>query len=455
MLFTALTSYSRIATCTKRGRGGVRRVTGIPAGYKSDPGIHLWGGNGRLRWYGYCSFLWGLVARLWAGTRSHRTNGTDGTNGTDEGQGITMNAPATAADLTRFHLSLNVNNLGKAVHFLSALLGCPPKKQRADYAKFEPEDLPIVLSLEPRPTPQPPLRNTAGEGPLNHAGIRMTDAAQLIEVQRRLEAAGYSTQREEGVECCYARQTKFWVHDHDRTIWEVYVLEEDLEHRGGQHDVLHSHRTVETDSAAPRKWTHRLSEEFPDIIPGAGELDEVLLQGTWNAERHRQSWASQLQQVYTALRPNGKLILHILTANQRIEELQPLSGPAAVVQVVPLLADVLSELDAAGFVDVQFLKYESSPCFTQGNAEMRETRLEAYTAVTSFETQETIRVMYKGPLARVVDDSGATFDRGKCTLIPSGLWKRIASSPMSESFVKLAEPSFRAVSCGIGTAKSL
>src|SRR4051812_15275945 len=125
-------------------------------------------------------------------------------------------------DVTRFHLSLNVNDLPKSVAFLTALLGCPPKKCRRDYAKFEPEDLPIVLSLEPRSTPQQPLRNTAGEGPLNHVGIRMSDAAQLVEVQRRLEAAGYATQREEGVECCYARQTKFWVHDHDRIMWEVY-----------------------------------------------------------------------------------------------------------------------------------------------------------------------------------------------------------------------------------------
>ena len=205
--------------------------------------------------------------------------------------------------------------------------------------------------------------------------------------------------------------------------------------------------------AGSRTWTHRLSEDFPDTISGAGELDEILMQGTWNAERHQGAWSSQLQLVHTALRSGGKLILDILTSNQRIAELQPLPGPAAVVQVVPLLADVLSELDAAGFVGMQILKYESSPCFTQGSAEMRETRLEAYKASSTFETQETIRVMYKGPLARIVDDSGATFDRGKCTLIPSGMWQRIAASPMSESFVKLAEPSFRVASCGVGAAK--
>ena len=49
---------------------------------------------------------------------------------------------------------------------------------------------------------------------------------------RRLEQAGVRLRREEGVECCYARQTKFWVHDPDQTLWEIYTLDEDIEHRG-------------------------------------------------------------------------------------------------------------------------------------------------------------------------------------------------------------------------------
>ena len=52
-------------------------------------------------------------------------------------------------------------------------------------------------------------------------------------MQERLEKAGIRSQREEGVECCYARQTKFWVHDPDNTLWELYTLDDDdLDHRG-------------------------------------------------------------------------------------------------------------------------------------------------------------------------------------------------------------------------------
>jgi catechol-2,3-dioxygenase len=123
-----------------------------------------------------------------------------------------------------FHVSLNVTDLGRAVAFYEALFGTPPAKRRPDYAKFEVEEPPLVLSLEP-------ARRVAGTT-LNHLGLRMPESEVLVDIQRRLEDRGYSTRREQGVACCYARQTKFWVHDPDGRRWEVYVLEEDLDHRG-------------------------------------------------------------------------------------------------------------------------------------------------------------------------------------------------------------------------------
>ena len=126
---------------------------------------------------------------------------------------------------TRFHLSLNVSSIERVAAFLQLVLGVAPAKQRADYAKFELDSPPLVLSLEPNPPQE--------AGSLNHLGFRFANTADLLNAQKRIEAAGISTQREEGVECCYAKQTKFWVHDPDQRLWEFYVLEGDLEHRGG------------------------------------------------------------------------------------------------------------------------------------------------------------------------------------------------------------------------------
>jgi catechol 2,3-dioxygenase-like lactoylglutathione lyase family enzyme len=126
--------------------------------------------------------------------------------------------------MSRFHLSLDVSDLDRSVAFFSLFFGVPPTKRREDYAKFEVSDPDVVLSLERRPD--------VVRGRLNHAGVRVASAQALVAIQRRLEEGGFSTVREEGVECCYAKQTKFWAADPDGTMWEVYVLEGDVAARG-------------------------------------------------------------------------------------------------------------------------------------------------------------------------------------------------------------------------------
>src|SRR5262245_51204010 len=132
--------------------------------------------------------------------------------------------PTATATSVRFHIGLHVSDLNRAVRFYRTLFALEPAKHLEDYAKFEVATPPLVLALYP--SPQIP------GGALNHVGLRYPDSAALVEVQRRLEEAGIRTQRQEGVECCYARQTKFWVTDRDRTLWEIYTLQEDIEHSG-------------------------------------------------------------------------------------------------------------------------------------------------------------------------------------------------------------------------------
>src|SRR3954452_11282302 len=185
---------------------------------------------------------------------------------------LTM-APAQAV---RFHLSLNVSDLGRSVAFYRTMLGVEPAKLRGDYAKFELDDPPLVLSLEPHAPGQ--------GGALNHLGFRMPHAAALVAMQERLERAGVRSQREEGVECCYARQTKFWVHDPDRTLWEVYTLDGDLDHRGAGQLPEKVIPTTEAANRGRQVWEHVLMQPIPATLPHAdGSVDEVRLRGTFNA----------------------------------------------------------------------------------------------------------------------------------------------------------------------------
>src|SRR5215468_1924983 len=155
---------------------------------------------------------------------------------------------AIDASLIKFHISLNASDLDRSIAFYRAFFGTEPAKVREDYAKFELAEPPLVLSLIP---------GGVG-GNVNHAGLRVRTAEELIDIQRRLETAGIVTQREEGVECCYARQTKFWVADPDRMLWEVYLFHEDIdEHGDATVPVLALNPPVQLSSKPRSSWTHR------------------------------------------------------------------------------------------------------------------------------------------------------------------------------------------------------
>lgn len=135
--------------------------------------------------------------------------------------------PESATKVIKFHASLNVSDLAKSIEFYSALLGADPVKSYPDYAKFEIDVPPLVLSLKPK-------RACAG-GPLNHLGLRLTSVEELQVIHQRMKAVGARIGEQDDVKCCYARQTKLWITDPDETLWEVYVLHDDVPDWGEKH----------------------------------------------------------------------------------------------------------------------------------------------------------------------------------------------------------------------------
>jgi catechol 2,3-dioxygenase-like lactoylglutathione lyase family enzyme len=270
------------------------------------------------------------------------------------------------APAIRFHLSLNVSNLARSVEFYRVLFGTAPAKCRDDYAKFELNDPPLVLSLEPA--------GGGTGGALNHLGFRMPDSTTLVAMQRRLGEAGITSRREEGVECCYARQTKFWVTDPDHTLWEIYTLDEDIEHRGrGQSRA----EMLPQPSAATSSFEHRLGQPFPEKLPLAdASIDEVRLRGTLNQRLAPEVQKHVVHEALRVLRPDGRLFVHVLVADRSPTGALHLPGPAAAVQHTPLQSEPFLLLEAAGLQKVRVLKLDASPCFTQDGVEMHELQLE-------------------------------------------------------------------------------
>src|SRR5262245_52950487 len=350
-----------------------------------------------------------------------------------------MNLPTTPG--IRFHVSLNVADLAKSIAFYRTLFGIEPAKVRSDYAKFEPADPPLVLSLEPPPRP-------AG-GPLNHLGLRMPDSPALVATQARLEAAGVRSNREEGVECCYAKQTKFWVTDPDGTLWEVYTLEGDLDHRGAGQSVETMLPEGKPVIAAQVIWEHRLGQQVPERADYAdASVDEVRLRGTLNMPLPATVQRQLIAEAERVLKPGGRIFVHVLTAERRINGELALPGPAAAVRQAPVEDEPVRLLEEAGFTGVRMVKFDAQPCFVRQGVGLRELQLEGFKP-SEAAAKGTVEALYTGPFEQV-DAGGVVLRRGRRTRVPAALATRLRNANGSFVVFDHAAAEAKHVDCGSG-----
>lgn len=118
----------------------------------------------------------------------------------------------------RLHIALNVSDLEKSKQFYETLLGEPPSKERARYAKFEPQDPSVNLTLNEVEAA------FQVEGGSAHFGIQVKSVEEVHAAIERFKAANMKTLTEEATTCCYAVQDKVWVVDPDGHRWEVFVV---------------------------------------------------------------------------------------------------------------------------------------------------------------------------------------------------------------------------------------
>lgn len=114
--------------------------------------------------------------------------------------------------MNRFHVHLNVTDLGSSIRFYSALFAAQPSVLKADYAKWMLEDPRINFAIS----------NTGRAPGVDHLGIQVDDEQGLATLGGRLDAAGGSVLPEEATVCCYAQSDKLWTEDPQGTRWETF-----------------------------------------------------------------------------------------------------------------------------------------------------------------------------------------------------------------------------------------
>ncbi|MBK5222230.1 MAG: VOC family protein [Acidimicrobiia bacterium] len=121
--------------------------------------------------------------------------------------------------MSRVQLAINVSNIDDAVAFYSKLFGTEVNKRKPGYANFAIADPPLKLVLI----------EGEGGGTLNHLGVEVDTAEEVVAAEGRLSTDGLETTGIDDTVCCYALKTETWVSDPDGAPWEFYVKTGDAE----------------------------------------------------------------------------------------------------------------------------------------------------------------------------------------------------------------------------------
>ena len=117
--------------------------------------------------------------------------------------------------MSRFQLSLNVDDVDASVDFYWKLFGVEPAKHRTGYANFVVADPPMKLVI---------VENEGEPGSINHVGIEFDSGGEVAARRQQVVDAGLTVEVDEPHTCCFATQEKAWTQDRDGVPWELYTV---------------------------------------------------------------------------------------------------------------------------------------------------------------------------------------------------------------------------------------
>ena len=114
--------------------------------------------------------------------------------------------------MKRIHIHIRSNDLEASAQYYNALFGAEPTRREPDYIKWALDDPAINLAIS----------SGNGEPGIDHVGVSLGDDDALKAIADRMRSAEKPLIQEENATCCYARSNKYWSHDPQGTVWELF-----------------------------------------------------------------------------------------------------------------------------------------------------------------------------------------------------------------------------------------
>lgn len=132
----------------------------------------------------------------------------------------------------RLQLAINVADLDASIDFYTRLFGAEPYKVKDGYANWSLNEPPLKFVIFERDDVEP--------GSINHLGVEVDNADEVVAADARLTNAGLVTTGVDDTICCFAEKVETWVTDPNGPRWEFYVKTADHETQA-QNVVLGRH----------------------------------------------------------------------------------------------------------------------------------------------------------------------------------------------------------------------
>jgi arsenite methyltransferase len=202
------------------------------------------------------------------------------------------------------------------------------------------------------------------------------------------------------------------------------------------------------DYSALKAWEQRQRREAP-LIPDAS-IDLVISNCVLNlvADGEKQQL---VQEIFRVLRPGGRIAISDIISDRAI--------PQAMKQDPDLWSGCISgafeetefanAFAAAGFSGVSYDKWDPQPWRIIEGTTFRSVTLTAVKPATGAQDADDKTVMYRGPFAAVIDESGRRFDRGHRESVSASTHQTLLNAAYGNAFIDFSnsEPAETAATC--------
>jgi SAM-dependent methyltransferase len=209
------------------------------------------------------------------------------------------------------------------------------------------------------------------------------------------------------------------------------------------------------DYSALKAWEKRQRREAP-LIPDAS-VDLVISNCVLNLVADSEK-RQLVREIFRVLRPGGRIAISDIVSDQAIPESMKQDPDlwSGCISGAFEESEFANAFASAGFSGVCYDRWDPQPWQVIDDITFRPVTLTAVKPAISEDRRDSHTLMYRGPFAAVVDESGRHFARGRHEAVSAGTRELLLSATFGNAFIDLSSDmsSDAAASC-CGTSTSV